>query len=292
MARLKLSVHRVVEQILRSGDIDSRYVDDASMQQGAAVHRRLKKAMGEDYRLEVFLQLETQAGGIPILLHGRADGVFTDQEGQLCVEEIKSTTLPLERLERQQDWHLGQAKCYAVMLLHTMEEPPETITVQLTYFQMETEEVQRRRFSFTAQELDAFLEDLLARYGAWIRFEREWEALRDRSIASMGFPFSSYRKGQRELAAAVYRAITGERRLYAQAPTGIGKTLSTLFPAIKTLGEHKAGKLFYLTAKTVTRIVAEEATALLREKGLRLKSVTLRAKDKICLCDESICNPD
>lgn len=290
--RLKLSVHRVVDTILRSGDIDSRYVEDTVMQQGAAAHRRLQKDMGDDYRREVPLQLETEAGGVPIRLYGRADGVFTDGEGQLCLEEIKTTTLPLDRLDRQRDWHLGQAKCYAVMLLRTMAEPPETITVQLTYYQLETEEVQRRRFPFTAQELDAFLEDLLTRYGAWIRFEREWAALRDESIAALGFPYPAYRKGQRELAAAVYRTIAAEKRLYAQAPTGIGKTLSTLFPAIKALGEHKADKLFYLTAKTVTRTVAEEAAALLRDKGLRLKSVTLRAKDKTCLCEETVCNPD
>lgn len=292
MEPLKLSVHRVVDQILRSGDIDSRYVDDTTMQQGAAAHRRIQKEMGEDYRREVPLQLDTQAGGIPVRLQGRADGVFTAPDGLPCVDEIKSTTLPLDRLTRQRDWHLGQAKCYAVMLLHTMEPPPAAVAVQITYFQLETEEIRRSQFTYTAQELEAFLADLLARYGKWLRFEREWAVLRDESIAAVGFPFPAYRRGQRELAAAAYRTIAAGKRLYAQAPTGIGKTLSTLFPAIKAVGEHKADKLFYLTAKTVTRTVAEEALRLLRDGGLRLKSVTLRAKDKICLCEETICNPD
>lgn len=102
------------------------------------------------------------------------------------------------------------------------------------------------------------------------------ETRRDASIAAAAFPFPAYRRGQRDLAAAAYRTIVNRKKLYVQAPTGIGKTLSTLFPAVKAMGEGRLEKLFYLTAKTVTRTVAEEAVTLMESQGLRFKSVTLR----------------
>ena len=153
MERVKLSVHRVVDWVLRCGDIDSRYVDASTMQQGAAAHRKIQKAMTGDYRKEVSLSLETEAGGFPLLLQGRADGVFTAEDGLLTIDEIKSTTLPLEKLAVQQAQHLGQAQCYAYMLLQTLDAPPETVGVQLTYYQLETEELQRRRFVFSREEI-------------------------------------------------------------------------------------------------------------------------------------------
>lgn len=288
----KVAVRRLVEWVLRCGDIDSRYVESDAMQQGAAAHRKIQQAMGGDYRREVSLSCEALAGGIPLLLQGRADGVFTGGDGLITVDEIKSTTLPLDKLRRQEPMHLGQAKCYAVMLLREMADPPAAAAVQLTYCHIETEETQRIRYTFTRDELEAFWADTLDAYGVWLRFERDWTAARNASAAAVPFPFPSYRRGQRELAAAAYRAIAGEKRLYVQAPTGIGKTLSTLFPAVKAQGEGRIDKLFYLTAKTVTRTVAEEAVSLLREAGLRYKAVTLRAKDKLCPCGETICTPD
>ena len=292
MEREKVSVHRVVDWVLRCGDIDSRYADETAMWQGAAAHRKIQKAMGEDYRREVPLSIEAEAGGCPLLLQGRADGIFPDEQGVPVIDEIKSTTLPLDKLAREMPLHLGQAKCYAAMYLHAQEEPPDAVGVQLTYIQLDTEEVERRRFTFTRGELDAFFADLMERWGVWVRFRRDWREARSAAIAAAPFPYPAYRPGQRPLAAAVYRTIAGGRRLYVQAPTGTGKTLSTLFPACKALGEGKLDRIFYLTAKTVTRTVAEEAAALLRGAGMRLKSVTLRAKEKICFCVEPLCNPD
>ena len=213
MERVKLSVHRVVDWVLRCGDIDSRYVDASTMQQGAAAHRKIQKAMTGDYRKEVSLSLETEAGGFPLLLQGRADGVFTAEDGLLTIDEIKSTTLPLEKLAVQQAQHLGQAQCYAYMLLQTLDAPPETVGVQLTYYQLETEELQRRRFVFSREEIAAFFADLLLRYGDWLRFEHEWKVLRDASIAAAAFPFPAYRRGQRDLAAAAYRTIVNRKQL-------------------------------------------------------------------------------
>lgn len=291
MERKKLSVHTVVDLVLRCGDIDNRYSEESSMQLGAAAHRKLQKQMGEEYQKEVSLQLETQAGEIPILLQGRADGVFWE-DSEVVIDEIKTTVLPLEKLSHQQQLHLGQAKCYAYMYLRQMEPSPSQIAIQLTYYQLETDELQRQRFICTREELETFFNDLMDRYSVWMSYEERWRQIRNRSIRETPFPFPAYRPGQRELAVAVYRTIQREKKLYVQAPTGIGKTLSTLFPSIKAMGEQYLDKLFYLTAKTVTRTVAEEAVGLLHQKGLRLKSLTLRAKDKICPCEITDCNPD
>jgi len=289
---IKLPVRKVVELVLRCGDIDSRYVDSSVMLEGARAHRKLQKMMGSGYQREVPLRIEAWVGDIPVIIQGRADGVITEEDGGVTVDEIKTTTLPLERVYGQRALHMGQAKCYAHMLLQTMEEPPEEVTVQLTYYQLETEELERYRQVFSRGELEGFFTGLLEEYGVWLRFERDWRSLRGASIKSAGFPFDSYRSGQRKLAATTYRAIRDRRRLYVQAPTGIGKTMSTLFPAVKAVGEGEAEKLFYLTAKTVTRAVAEDAVGLMASRGLRFKSLTLRAKEKICFCEETICNPD
>ena len=292
MEPIKLSIRKIVDWVLRCGDINSQFYDAAPMFMGAAIHRKIQKEAGENYQKEVSLRLETEIDGMPVIIRGRADGVINNPDGTVTIDEIKTTTLPLDYIYQQHEQHLSQGKCYAYMYLQTLENPPETITVQLTYFQLESEEIRRHTWGFTADELEAFFTDLLHKYGIWLRFEREWKSTRDTSISPLPFPFPNYRKGQRELAVAVYRTISASKKLYACAPTGIGKTLSSLFPSIKAMGEGKTAPIFYLTAKTVTRTVAEEAIKLMAGHGLRFKSVTLRAKDKICINIECVCNPD
>ncbi len=290
MEPIPLSVRSLVELVLRCGDIDSRYTDSSVMYEGAAAHRKIQKAMGDNYQPEVTLKRTVEIDGQPVLLQGRADGVFTE-DGITYIDEIKTTTLPLELLRRQEAVHLGQAKCYAYLLLHTMENPPPRLGIQLTYFQLDSEELERSRMVFTAGEIDAFFDDTIRRYADFLRFEREWAVIRNTSIAQLPFPYPAYRPGQRKLAGAVYRVIGAQKRLYVQAPTGIGKTLSTLFPAVKAITGHGLDKMFYLTAKTVTRTVAQEAVEQMLDRGLRLKSLTLRAKEKICFCEAPLCNP-
>ncbi len=290
MKAMKLSVHSLVERVLRCGDIDNRYVDSSALYEGAAAHRKIQKSMGEEYHAEISLKMGLEADGQPIQLQGRADGIFTDKD-MLYIDEIKTTTMPLEQLRRQETMHWGQAQCYAYMLLHTMDSPPSRIGIQLTYYQLHSEEIKRSRKIYHAEEIDDAFDALWQRYAVFARLEREWAALRNESIEAFSFPYPSYRRGQRELAAAVYRAIGQEKKLYVQAPTGIGKTLSTLFPAVKAMPRHRLDKLFYLTAKTVTRTVAQDAVQKMLGSGLRLKSLTLRAKDKICFCENPNCNP-
>ena len=292
MEPVKLSVRTVVELVMRCGDIDSRYVDSAVMVNGTKAHKKIQKSMGKNYKKEVPLSVKTEMAGIPIIMSGRADGIITGENGEITIDEIKSTTLTLEQLYQQREIHISQAKCYAYMLFAEMENPPKEVSIQLTYYQLDTEELQRHVTVYTKDEIDSFFCGLMEKYSVWIKLERDWKKQRDESIKLLEFPFENYRKGQRKLAVAVYRMIEKQKRMCVQAPTGTGKTLSTLFPSIKAVGEGKAGKLFYLTAKNVTGTVAVDSLRLMQTKGLRFKSVMLRAKNKICFCEETICNPD
>jgi len=288
---MKIAVRKIIEQVYRSGDIDNRFNDGSSMSRGSAAHRKIQHAAPDGYAKEVLLKLDIEIECTSIQLHGRADGIITDSFGAIIVDEIKSTSLPLDLIYTQHPTHLAQGKCYAYMYMKTLNNPPDGITVQLTYFQLESEEMRRHMWHFSCEELESFFSELIHKYSQWLKLEREWKIIRDLSITKTSFPFETYRNGQRELAVAVYRTVVANKKLYACAPTGIGKTLSVLFPSVKALGESKAEKIFYLTAKTVTRAVAEDAIRLMAMQGLRFKSVTLRAKEKICPQEECVCNP-
>lgn len=161
----------------------------------------------------------------------------------------------------------------------------------MTYCQMETEEIKRFLQTFSIEELKTWMEDVIKRYEKWAKFQIEWRKVSRESIRQIQFPYA-YREGQKELAMSVYRTILRKKKLFIQAPTGIGKTMATVFPAVKAVGEGLGDKLFYLTAKTITRTVAEQAFQTLKKQKLRYKVITLTAKEKICFCEEAVCNPE
>ena len=288
--RVKMPVRSFVEFLLQRGDIDARLGGSDRALEGAKIHRRLQKEGGSSYRAEQFLSITTELDGFTYQLEGRADGIIETDQG-VMIDEIKTTALPLSMLtEDFQEVHWAQAKCYGY--IYGTQNQLDRILLRLTYFQVDTEEIRQFHKEFSLAELEAFYLDLLHQYEPWARFRMEWEGIRTASAKGTAFPFAEYRRGQREMAVAVYRTIQREKRLFCQAPTGIGKTISVLFPSIKAMGEGLSGRIFYLTAKTVTRQSAEQALSLLREKGLRVKAVTLTAKEKICFRSETSCNPD
>ena len=205
------------------------------------------------------------------------------------VDEIKGVLRELDRVQEPAGIHLAQAKCYASMVAE--QEEVDEIGVQMTYCQMETEEVKRFQYSYQSNELKVWFDEVIRQYKKWAKFQIEWRKARNASIKGIEFPFP-YRKGQRDLAVSVYRTILRKKKLFIQAPTGVGKTISTVFPAVKAVGEELGEKIFYLTAKTITRTVAEQAFETLREQNLKFKVITLTAKEKICFCEETSCNPD
>ena len=288
---IRISVRNLVEFILREGDIDNRTgggQDPENMQMGSRIHRKIQRQMGSDYQAEVPLKTEIVCDGFILKIEGRADGLIHTKE-QVMVDEIKGVLRELDRVQEPAGIHLAQAKCYASMVAE--QEEVDEIGVQMTYCQMETEEVKRFQYSYQSNELKVWFDEVIRQYEKWAKFQIEWRKARNASIKGIEFPFP-YRKGQRELAVSVYRTILRKKKLFIQAPTGVGKTISTVFPAVKAVGEELGEKIFYLTAKTITRTVAEQAFETLREQNLKFKAITLTAKEKICFCEETSCNPD
>ena len=288
---IRISVRNLVEFILREGDIDNRKVglpDKEAMQLGGRIHRKIQRQMGSDYHAEVPLKITVPCEGFAIQIEGRADGIQKTADG-VVVDEIKGVLRELEYIEKPVGVHLAQAKCYGY--IYGKQQELDSITVQMTYCQMETEEVKRFQETFSIEELERWFFDIVMQYEKWARFQIEWRQTRDATIKEAEFPYP-YREGQRELVTSVYRTILRKKKLFIQAPTGVGKTMTTIFPAVKAVGEGLGDKIFYLTAKTITRTVAEQAFQILKKNGLQYKVATLTAKEKICFCEKAECNPD
>lgn len=292
---LHVSVRNLVEFIMRGGDIDNRTsgsMEKEAMLIGGRLHRKIQRSMGSDYHAEVTLKTVVPCDGFSLQIEGRADGIIIhDEDGlkEITVDEIKGVLRDLEYITEAVEVHLAQAKCYAH--IYASQNGLKQIKVQMTYCHLDTEEIKRFVMEYTAEELEEWFTELIRQYEKWARFQIEWEITRNASIKKTEFPFP-YRPGQRDVAAAVYRTILRKKKLFIQAPTGVGKTISTVFPAIKAVGEGLGDKIFYLTAKTITRTVAEQAFRTMKEQGLHMKVITLTAKEKICFCGETACNPE
>ncbi len=286
---IRVSVRNLVEFILRSGDIDNRRAasSENAMQEGGRIHRMIQRRMGPEYQAEVGLRFLYDAGEYQIVVEGRADGIITGQD--VTIDEIKGTFHDLKKMKEPAAVHLAQAKCYAY--IYAGQKELQNIRVRMTYCHMETEEIRYFHYDFTYAELEEWFIGVLGQYRKWADHNFEWQKIRQASIKELEFPFP-YREGQKDLVTYVYQTIYHKRKLFIEAPTGVGKTVSTVFPAVKAVGEGLCERIFYLTAKTITRTVADQTFALLREKGLCFKSVILTAKDKICFMEETECNPE
>ena len=287
---IRISVRNLVEFILRSGDLDNRrskMADKEAMLMGGKIHRKIQKKMESAYQAEVSLRHETIYEEFSIQVEGRADGISRAQDVVL-VDEIKGVYRDLARLESPVEVHEAQAKCYAYFYAYDHQQ--KAMQVQLTYCNMETEDIKRFCKTYTFEELELWYQKLVDEYYRWVRFQFQWRKRRDQSMEGVEFPFE-YRRGQKEIVAGVYHVIQKKKQLFLQAPTGVGKTMSTVYPSVRAVGAGLAEKIFYLTAKTITRTVAQEAFLLLQEKGVEFKVATITAKEKLCLCDEMECNP-
>lgn len=288
---IRISVRNLVEFILRSGNLDNRRsfaADKEAMLKGSKIHRKIQKQMKASYRAEVPLSWDQEYEGFIIRVEGRADGIIEEEE-HTVIDEIKGVYRELMYLEEPVEVHKAQAMCYAYMYGKPLKK--QEIAVQMTYCQIETEEIKRFQESFTLSYLEKWFQDLLTEYYKWAEFQYSRRIKRRNSMEGMEFPYP-YREGQRELVTGVYHTITKGRQLFIQAPTGIGKTMAALFPAVRAVGEGYGDKIFYLTAKTITRTVAEEAFVILKSKGLSYKTLSITAKEKLCLLEEMECNPE
>ncbi len=308
-SQIRISVRNLVEFILREGDIDNRHgqsVSPEAMLAGSRMHRKIQKRKGSDYHAEVPLKLVLEEEYYDLILEGRADGIqiLTEEEKpdysvsfqnivledsvEVIIDEIKGVYMKLDHLLAPVGVHLAQAKCYAY--IYALQHDLKRIGVQMTYVNLDTEEIKYFSEEYTFEALEGWFDDLIASYRKWSDFQYAWKKLRQESIQKLQFPFA-YRKGQKELAAGVYRTIQRKKNLFIQAPTGVGKTITTVFPAVKAVGEGLGDRIFYLTAKTVTGTVAWEAFDQLRRQGYQAKLIQITAKEKMCLCEEMECNP-
>jgi DNA excision repair protein ERCC-2 len=292
---VKISVRNLVEFVLRSGDLISTFTGSSRMVDGGKIHRKIQQSQGSEYEPEVSLSISVERPGVTLHIGGRADGVIVTKgetgNEQVTIDEIKSITVELEIVE---EWHnpqyWAQAKCYAY--IYALQHGLTAINVQISYCQAVTLEIKTFKQRYSFEELSTFFDALITQYALWAERVGDWIEIRDTSARQIEFPFASFRNGQRQLAVAVYKTLTVGRKLYAQAPTGTGKTIATIFPAVKALGMGYIEKVFFLTAKTVTRQLAEEAFNRLRQAGLRFKTITLTAKEKICFMPGAACTPE
>ena len=306
MQELHTSVRNLVEFILRGGDIDNRsgrMITDAMME-GSKIHRKIQRSMGEGYQAEVPLALTIEAEEYMLVIEGRADGIaygefpnqnsereadtqdtFLDRTGKseemVYIDEIKGVYRNVATMEAPVYVHKAQAMCYAY--IYALQNHLDQIGVQMTYCNLDTEDVKLFQEVFAWDALADWFGNLIAEYRKWADWQIMWRRKRQESIQNLEFPYP-YREGQRKLVGDVYRTIRRGKNLFLQAPTGVGKTISTIFPAVKAVGEELADRIFYLTAKTITATVAKETFGLLREQGYQAKIIQLTAKEKLCLC--------
>ncbi len=306
---IRISVRNLVEFIMREGDIDNRQGKGSSaeaMQEGSRMHRKIQRRMGSNYHAEVPLKFLVEEENYTLAIEGRADGIMIDnweeadasvnynhakipEQAIVTIDEIKGIYRKLESLDAPVGVHRAQAMCYAYIF--ATQHDLKRIRVQMTYCNLDTEDIRYFTEEFAYEDLEKWFFHLIGEYKKWADFEYSWHLLRQDSIKRLPFPFP-YRKGQKELAAGVYRTIARKKNLFIQAPTGVGKTVTTVYPAVKAVGEELGDKIFYLTAKTITGTVARETFELLRRQGYQAKVVTITAKEKLCMCEEMECNPE
>lgn len=294
---IRISVRDLVEYVYRSGDLDSRFVGMGKANEGTRLHIKIQglrkdeaAESGETYYKEVSVSKMVCFGDIVFVVSGRIDGLLKGIEG-ITLEEIKTTSGPLEIIsEDTYPVHWAQALCYAYM--YESEQSEKVTDIRLTYYNVDSGEQKILNKTVNFEELEKHFSEVVEKYYGWAYAACEWSALRNSTIKNLEFPYDKYRKNQRKLAVAVYKTITASGRIFIQAPTGTGKTISVLFPAVKAMGEGNTEKIFYLTAKTITRQAALDAIGKMQGKGLRIKAIVLTAKDKICFKEESDCNPE
>ncbi len=286
----RIAVRALVEHVLRQGDLVQEFGGSGRAIQAIHAHRSIQKSRPPGYLAEVTVSHEVGGERILLIIGGRIDGVFETASG-VVIDEIKTTTRDLEMIRKSENpLHWGQAKAYAYM--YAVAHDLEDISVQLTYAHLHTRDKIEMRRPFQREELKTFFHNLVSRYLKWAESVAAGLTVRDESIHRLEFPFQGYRPGQRSMAVAVYRAVRDQKQLIIQAATGIGKTMGTLFPALKALGEERISKIFFLTARTTGKRAAELAINELQAAGLHIKALTITAKDRICFCPDATCTPD
>ncbi len=276
--------------VLSSGDLEFGFMGSSRLTDGIRAHQMIQKSRPSNYTPELSVSYEKETQNCILAVSGRIDGVFENQK-IVEIEEIKSTTRSLDELKSDSNpYHWAQLMVYAFIYLTTKNL--DQVNTRLTYVNLESGKTKAFKEAFSFDALKTFFNDLSGRYVKWADKQSRWGATRDSSIENLEFPFAVYRAGQRHMAVEVFRTIRDQQQMIVQAATGIGKTMAAIYPSIKSFSQGLVDKIFYLTARTTGRYAAEKAIDLLKANGLRLKTVTITAKDKICFKPDASCAPD
>jgi DNA excision repair protein ERCC-2 len=289
LKELHVSAKEIAEQLFGSGSITSDRSLAILAEEGTAIHQYWQGLYRENDEKEVFVKTDLERDGFHLEITGRIDGIV-HRDGVLTLEEIKSTHLDFSLLdEKTIPAHLAQAKLYAY--LYCLEKNLPRIAVQLTYIRVEDHEVLSFVKNYPFKTLRTYFDKVIAQFLEWQKVLYEHEITRMKSIEGLAFPFPQFRLNQRELMGHVYRTVLDREILYAIAPTGIGKTIATLFPTLKAIHDP-AEKIFYLTAKNDGKRIAIDTISQLERNGLVAKTVEITAKDAMCLLKERDCDPE
>ncbi len=288
METIRIAVRTLVEFTLHGTDIRRLGGQIRDMQDGMLGHKARQSLLGEGWEAEVPLSLTVpvEDEDSELLISGRMDA-FCDGKVPI-IEEIKlwqRKEPPLAPFEA----HEMQAICYGHMLCET--RGVENVIIRVVYVDRRGKVRGEFDTPLTAEECRARFKMVFEPWARRMRILRRHRRERDASLRNLTFPFGSYRPGQREMAVQVYTAVRLGKRLFASMPTGTGKSIAALFPALKALGEGLTGQVYYLTARTTQRQGALEALRRLREQPLHLWTLTLDAKDKQCP-EKTLCHPD
>ena len=289
---IKISVRAFVEHLLRQGDLSSVFdlSSRTSGYSGLRAHQKIQKSRPDTYHSEVPVFYRIDNESLTLDIQGRIDGVYR-QNGSVVIEEIKTTRRDLDNfIAEQNSLHWAQVKTYAAM--YSLENNIDNIQAQLTYCQLETGEIKTFFQEASSDELNLFFLDLANRYLDWMKRIESWQSARNEAILNANFPFSSFRLGQLQMVEDVSHTIQNQEQMIIQAPTGTGKTIAALFPAVKSLAQGHVDKIFYLTARTTGRVIAEKTLMELNTKSLQIKFVTLTAKEKICFNPDKNCTSE
>lgn len=276
-------------------DINARISSQSTAMEGIRGHQFVQADRPGGYQKERSVKYHVKRDEYELLIRGRADGYYPPSSDGLGdppkVEEIKTTRLPIEDIpELLKVQHHRQLALYGYLLC--IENDLDRIGLQLTYFNLDDRSQHSSSNLFPRAVLKQQFDDIVDPYLDYLQVRMHWIRQRNQSITISGFPFAQFRTGQRELAKSVYRTIMQQNQLVIQAPTGLGKTLATLFPAVKTMAAAPLEKIFFLTAKTAGQHSAENAVAAMQESGALIRGVTISSRSRTCFNPELPCDPE
>ena len=285
---IKIGIKDLANFVCQTGDLTTEFFSNKDLEIATKVHKLIQSKYNEESQAEVYIKKEMTFQNKNILLHGFIDGVL-NIENELIIEEIKSTTLEIEEFNPEnKKEYIAQLKLYGY--LYALEHNIDPIHLRLTYVSVVDYSVNKIDYICSLDDLEEFTFNVLSKYMYWLDLQQESNYNKTKTIEEIKFPFSSMRPGQRDMMKVCFQTMNTNNILYAIAPTGIGKTMATMFSSLKTLKEND--KLFYLTAKGSGKKAPLQAIKLLSKNGLKIKTIVLTAKKKICNIQKGACTPD